>query len=145
MKIIKAWPPNIEEIRAHGMNPTINTVFTYGDAIYTPGDCFIPRHLMEHEAAHAHQQLEYTRRENGKIESGPDAWWRTYMENPEFRKSQEIEAYRRQFGYFCSQQKNPRKRVIFLTELAMDFSGPLYGNIIGFDGAYEAIRKDIML
>jgi len=103
-------------------------VATLGDTIYFSIPK-LPDHLMEHEKIHLKQQ-RYS-----KLYAV--WWWVKYIFSKEFRFSQELEAYRAQYKYFC-ENYHPTGRKEFLNKIAGDLSSPLYGNIIGY---FEAIDK----
>src|SRR5258708_5588964 len=93
MKIKIAPPPNIEDIRKVFPDLQKGTVFTYGDTIYAPdiySEAQIESHIHVHEDVHARQQ------------QNPEEWWAKYLSDPNFRLSQELEAYGEQFRYVQS-------------------------------------------
>ncbi len=133
MKVSTDWPPNIKEIREAFDLEGLEVVFTYGDTIYNPFKGIISPHLHDHEETHMRQQQAY--------EGGAAAWWKRYLKDPEFRVSQELEAYGRQYRTYCKTVKERNYCALFLHELAKDFSGPMYGNCISTGEAQAAIRK----
>jgi hypothetical protein len=128
MKIIKDYPPNIEEIqKTFGRKAIANAVFTYAPHVYYPDGRELPEHLVAHEQTHLGQQGDK-----------PAEWWGRYLVDPQFRLEQEVEAYRVQ--YQNALETLPRKtRRQLLQQISRDLSGPLYGYIINFDQAKEAI------
>lgn len=131
MKIVIGNPPILQKIIDAGMKPDLTrTVFTYGDTIYNPGDCFIDEDLMVHEATHCKQQGD-----------NPEDWWGYYLEDPEFRVKQELEAYAEQYAFFCKTAGNRNIKRTFLFNLAKDLSGPTYGGTISAFEANKQIRK----
>lgn len=86
MKQVKGWPPNINEIRASGLSHSEDTVFCYGDTMYTKSEQEIPEDVVFHEKIHSLQQ-----------KGRPDIWWQKYLISPDFRLSQELEAFSRQY------------------------------------------------
>ena len=132
MQIKDEYPPNIEAIKK--VFPVkSNTVYTYGDILYAPGIKFqIPKDLIEHETIHSLQQRAY---------GGADKWWDRYLIDPEFRKGQELDAYKAQYEYLCRYCNSRTKRFQLLVVLARDFSSPLYGSIVDFYTACRLIKE----
>lgn len=130
MTIVVEWPPNIEEIKAvfnlEGKKP----IFAWGKLIYNPYDGFISTPLLVHETTHSFQQEGI----------GPEIWWKQYLLDPEFRKSQEIDAYHQQYLIFCDLHKDRNLQVRYLNDIARDFSSPLYGSIVTVSEAIKLIK-----
>lgn len=106
-------------------------VFAYGDDLYNPGGGVITPDLMIHEAVHSLQQID-----------GPDIWWERYLTDNAFRLAQEVQAYRTQYQFYCSFNKDRNTRSRFLTKIAKDLSSPLYGSLCDFSDAYRLIRNE---
>lgn len=128
MKTVKAYPPNIEEIqKIFGRKAIAHAIFTYAPHVYYPDGGELPEHLVAHEQTHLSQQGDK-----------PAEWWERYLVDQQFRLEQEVEAYREQ--YQNALETLPRKvRRQLLQQISRDLSGPLYGYIIKFDQAKEAI------
>jgi len=126
MKIINEFPPNYKKIEKVFNLSGITPVFTYGDTIYNPHKCIIPRDLIIHEETHMRQQYY------------PTEWWDRYLIDPTFRLEQELEAYRNQFKFYRGAVKG---WMPFLKRIASDLSGRMYGNIISYQDAFNAILK----
>jgi len=105
-------------------------VFTYGDVIHSINP--IPKDLMQHELVHVRQHREY--------EGGPDAWWERYLEDAEFRTSQELEAYREQWKYVQRTVKDRNKAIVYLRHYAQSLSGTMYGEVMTYGEALKAIK-----
>ena len=129
VKIIKEWPPFIEDIIAAGLKPASTTVFPYGLTIYNPSGLDIPDDIMIHEAVHIAQQGE-----------NPADWWKRYIFDKNFRLSQEIEANREQYKFICKIFKDRNQRVRALDKIAKNMSGEIYGNMISYLEALKAIK-----
>jgi hypothetical protein len=127
MKIVKAFPPNIDQI-LKTFKITDHTVFAYGDTIYNPIGLPIDTDLMIHEQTHQKQQEKW----------GIENWWLKYIEDKEFRLIQEVEAYQNQYQ-FLKTVLNRKGRAGALNTLAEQLSSPLYGNIINKKEAKELI------
>jgi hypothetical protein len=118
VKIVKGFPPNYAEIKAR-LNPGPRTVFAYGDTIYSPSTTQLPPDLIAHESVHFGQQQRA---------GGPEAWWRRYLDEPQFRLDQEVEAYRAQFA-LCSLLPRATRRK-FLANISATLSGSMYGRLV---------------
>lgn len=121
MKIVYGKvPPNYKEIsEKFGIsvkeNPGI--VFTYGHQLFIPSGIKPDVHLLKHEETHALQQTAM----------GIQEWWRKYLDDPNFRVLQELEAYRAQYRTMGSLPL--KHRIGYLDHMASDLAGPMYGNL----------------
>lgn len=105
-------------------------VFTVGDTIHA-NKFPLSADLYEHEKTHVIQQRAY----NG----GPEAWWERYFDDVYFRYSQEIEAYRVQYKFYCMNTKDRNRRAVFLHHILGHIT-----KIYGFDKfPVEKIKKDL--
>ena len=95
------------------------TIYTYGTSIYDPRGTHkkISNSVIIHEMKHMEQQEQI---------GGPDLWWKKYIEDPEFRKQQEIEAYRAQYAHFCTTDRDRNNRARYLNILAGFAASPMY-------------------
>lgn len=133
MKIVNYEPPQwiYEECREKfGADFYRGTIFTYGSNIHVAGGA-ISDDLLVHESTHIRQQAIFP--------GGPDAWWKRYLSDSEFRISQELEAYKAQFEFVCKAYriKGRQGRFNAAKPFAELLSSPLYGKGIGI---YEALR-----
>ena len=128
MKIIHQRPPNYKELKEKFEFDDKITVFAYGDKLYNPSRLRIPIDVMVHEKVHQRQQEEI----------GVEVWWRKYLDDVEFRLSQEMEAYRTQYGFVRSKYG---EREDYLGKLADVLCSPVYGNIINKEQALNGIRE----
>lgn len=129
MRILVEQPPIIDDARKVFRLPE-GAIFTYGDVIYNPSGNLIDEPLMKHEEHHSKQQGER-----------PELWWQRYLQDIDFRCSQEISAYQISYQSAKTFIRDRNKLHTYLMSLAMDLSGPMYGSIITFSEAYEAIKK----
>jgi hypothetical protein len=130
MKIIIDYPPNIEQIdKVFNVKNTKGIVYAYGDVLYNPDNGVIDVPLIAHEQTHTIQQGD-----------SPEEWWVKYLNDSEFRLSQEIEAYRNQYIKYCDLVKDKNKRFNFLRKIASDLSSPMYGNIIKLEEALKVLK-----
>lgn len=130
MIILTQDPPNIEAIK-EVLKPIKNTIYAYGSIIYNPDNAPLDDALMSHELIHSQQQ--------GK---DPARWWSLYLKDPVFRASQEIPAYQVQFQQAKKVVKDRNVLHKYLSKLAMNLSSEMYGKVMTFGEAYEAIKKE---
>lgn len=128
-------PPIWENARAVFRINLDTVIFSYGDTIYNPGKVEIPPDIMIHEMVHIGQQKG--NREDAAL------WWGKYMRDAEFRLSQEVEAYGKQYWYICT-KKSQDKRVQWnvLKRFAEILSGPLYAGCVGLPRAIQLIKEE---
>lgn len=131
MQIKIEKPPIYDAILQHGMRPHHGVVYTYGDTLYNPSNAEIAQHIIEHEEVHSKQQGE-----------DPDTWWGRYLVDQYFRINQEAEAYGHQYKFICGYQKDRNKRVRILHDLSNHLSGPIYGDVIGYNAAMRMIKEE---
>lgn len=133
-KITTERPPVYDQIKEQfGVEYDEGKVaVTYGDTIHIKTGR-LSEDLKTHELVHVKQQTEY--------EGGAKAWWKKYLQDPKFRISQEIEAYRKQYGWIVQNVKSRNERFKHLRFFAECLSGPMYGNEISFMEAIHEIRK----
>lgn len=114
--------------------PSRGVVFAWGDTLYNPNRAGVSPDLMTHEEVHGAQQ---------KAMGGPEIWWERYLIDPKFRLEQEIEAYGAQARYL--RWMSGRKKYLEVFEkISRDLSSSLYGNIISYEEAADAIEKASM-
>lgn len=109
-----------------------NMVMVMGDTMHKGFRGDMEPDLLEHEKVHVKQQAQY----DGSWQD----WWDQYLEDPEFRIKQEVEAYRRQYEYLQEHMNDRNKRFSILVQLAQALSGPMYGEVIGMQDAMNAIK-----
>lgn len=111
IKIIKAFPPNINEIRRY-LYPPKWAVFPYKGAIYSPEREELDADIIYHEAVHFDQQDKF---------GDCDLWWAKYLTDREFRLECELEAYGKQ--YLWIKERVPSQVAkLALEEIAEAFS-----------------------
>lgn len=101
-------------------------IITYGDTVYCKNP--LRPDLVIHETIHCYQQ-----------EKDPKAWWDKYLEDPKFRLSQEVEAYKAQIKFIKDVVKDREKRFKMIHMLRVDLSGPTYGNICTYNETRELL------
>ena len=129
MKILFAYPPNIKEIEEKFDLSGKKPVFAYGKVLFNPHRSLVDEYLLCHELTHATQQG-----------NDPKSWWDRYLSDSSFRLEQEVEAYHAQYSMAARVSKDRNKTAKYLHRLAIELSGALYGNIIGFTRAYNLIK-----
>lgn len=132
MKTVKGFPPNIKEI--NNVLPTkgkSRVIYTYGDTVYIPNGEPLSDDLEVHESVHVVQQAEM----------GADVWWKRFLDEPEFRLSQELEAYRAQWLFIKVNKNRKIKRAMF-KHIVDSLSSPTYGNMVTRIEAEELLEKD---
>lgn len=117
MLIKNIKPPIWDEVHKHFEIEDDRTIYTYGDVIYNPGNVNVVPELIEHESVHRDQQIQI---------GGPDKWWELYIKDSRFRYHQELEAYGKQYAYFCSVDKNRNNQAKRLWEIAGHLSSEMY-------------------
>jgi hypothetical protein len=103
MKIEIADPPNIGEIAAAFPKRGRGVIYAYGDTIYNPSGAFINPVLVAHENAH------------GTRQSDPEAWWRLYIADPEFRYQEELYGHAAELKASVTSDRNANARLLTVT------------------------------
>lgn len=134
MKIVHAYPPNIDAIdAAFKVRGQKGVLFTFGDTIYVPGGERVPAPLKAHEGVHFSRQTN----DRPKIE----AWWERYIADPEFRLAEELPAHRAEYRQFCALERDRNARSRYLHEIAQRLAGPFYGGLVSFIEARKRIAE----
>lgn len=107
-------------------------VAVFGDTLYSKNHD-LPDHLIIHEKTHTKQQ------KHSKIYAV--WWWAKYILSPEFRFSQELEAYQAQWKYFQTFYHSSA-HFSFLHKITSDLASPLYGSIVSYSKAMRLIREN---
>lgn len=103
---------------------TDDTIFAYGDCIYTNNA--LPQDILIHEMCHLNQQATV----------GLDNWVEQFLNDPQARLRFELEAYRVQLHTIKDRNQRDRRR----RESARNLSSALYGNIIDYDTAFKLLK-----
>lgn len=130
------FPPNWKDIiqtfpiveNAKHPDGTYRVVFTFAPYIYVPGGQRLNPDIYVHETIHLKQQG-----------SNPKEWWARYLSDPQFRLSQELEAYGAQLAMFNDAPNRWFEHV--KDRLAQDLSSEFYGKVISFGEAASKIRR----
>ena len=145
MKILNTFPPNYDLIQI-ALDPEPHAIFCYGDTIYNPSGREITPDVEFHEEIHMRQQ--------GNDING---WYTQYLQDPQFRLEQELEAYGEQYKYAKERidamdelateqgkklQVGKNKLLTWgLESMALALAGVSYGNLISFGEAKSKIRN----
>ena len=129
MNIKRKEPPNFQEIKLN-LPITENSVFCYGDTIYTLSKEPIPEDIIEHEQIHSKQQG-----------NDPADWWQTYLKDSNFRLEQELEAYVYQYKY-AKEKHGSAAAKMCLEELAQNLA-KCYNIEVDYHKAHSLIRHAI--
>ena len=113
--------PLLEEYKKFPI--TNETIFPYGDTIYTNYD--LPPDILVHELVHLKQQ-----------EKGLNEWENKYLNDPKFRLTQEIEAYQAQ----VKSLKDRNMRAVSKVRCARALSSDLYGGLISYEEALKLLK-----
>lgn len=106
------------------------TIFAYYPNIHAEYPERLSKDIIEHEKIHLRQQEDI---------GGVEIWWDRYFTDDEFRLSQELEAYQRQYRVLREyEDKNELVRKVYFW--ADMLSGKQYGYLISKE---EAIKKII--
>lgn len=116
MKVLLQHPPNIDEIdAAFGSRSKPGILYAYGDAIYNPSGAPLTPWLLAHELTHILNQA-----------GDPDAWWRKYIEDVEYRYNEELLAHRAEMRTRLQGVRDRNARIKLVMETAARLSNPLY-------------------
>jgi hypothetical protein len=134
MKISFATPPLWDKIKAKfPVTEDSHIWYTHGDCIYSPSKIIPPDDIIVHEMVHQEQQ-----------ESNDDVaniWWQNYMHDPDFRLSQEAEAYGAQYRFWCAKVKDRNQRDKILRQIGQALAGKEYGNCVSSSEAMKLVRE----
>lgn len=111
-----------------GVEWTRGVIFTVGDTIHCIAK--IPPDLEVHEKTHVRQQAEM----------GVKEWWDKYLDDPAFRLSQEVEAYRNQIKFLMKDMKDRNARAKRIHHITLGLSGPMYGNLVTYSEASKLLK-----
>lgn len=130
--IIRERPPMFDEIDAAFNIRNTKAIFAWGDKIFAPAlQGELPKQLIAHESVHGERQKIYP--------GGVEAWWRRYIDEPQFRLDEEIPAHRAELAHLLTKAKGPSMRAHVLSVTARRLAAPLYGNLITIADAKKAL------
>lgn len=142
MKILTEKPPMFDAIAARFPNADVaHAIFSWGDRIYNLSGHELSRALLAHEMVHCARQGEFKPGDGYPTQwSNVEAWWHTYLDNDEFRLSEELLAHAAEFRV-ASMRENRNHRRTMLVIIARRLSGPLYGHMISLAEAKRRITE----
>lgn len=114
--------PKLEEFKK-AFKITEKTIFAYDGVIYCNYD--LTDDLIVHETTH-HKQQE---------RDGLDYWTEHYLNDPQYRLSQEIEAYKAQIQSIKDKNHQTKIKLQSAKTLASD----LYGNLVTYQEALQLL------
>jgi hypothetical protein len=130
--VIREEPPIYPKlVEQFGVSFEDGTCITYGDGIHLHHSQKLSDHLLEHEKIHVIQQHQY----------GVKAWWERYLSDPDFRKQQEGEAYRKQWQFIKSTRRDRNAAFRLKIQILKHLSSPMYGNCCSMQDAEKIIGK----
>jgi hypothetical protein len=128
MRIVRGHPPLFDEIDMVFGVAGKPVIFAYGDTIFNPMGVEVTHALHAHETVHSVRQG-----------NNPAAWWRRYLDDPNFRLVEELLAHREEYDALCSKASHRNERRFHLKQVAQKLCAPLYGNLI----SYAQARKEL--
>jgi len=133
VRVVKAFPPNITEIRKH-FPISGREMFCWGDLIYNPSGEAIPEWLIVHERVRRFQQHYH--------EGGIEGWWKEYLDSKDFRFEVELEAHVAEFNSYSQSDHNRHQRRAYLALISKRLSSNLYGGMVSKKTAQKLIRAN---
>jgi len=130
MKIKYEFPPIYDLVTKSFGSMDKYIVYTYGDTIYSPHGIVPSDNVIVHETVHSRQQ-----------DKDPQSWWERYVEDKTFRLEQELEAYRAQYQFYKTTNKDRNDRARFRMKIAGHLSGSMYGSMITLKKAMSLIGQ----
>lgn len=130
-QIVGDYPPLYDDIAAaFGLKPKDTIIFSWGNQIYNPSRVDIPSALIAHEAVHGQRQ--------GSGQQIVD-WWKRYIEDGQFRLSEEIPAHRAECWHIQT-HGNRYERRSALRITADRLAASLYGRLITPAQAFTVLK-----
>ncbi len=131
MKVVHGVPPNYAEICA--AFPAIvnrDVLIAFGGIIFIPsGKLEIPQSLYRHECVHDEQQ-----------DGQPAEWWRKYIDDPVFRREQELKAHVEEYIVEAKNSTRNQRRAV-LRYVARKLCSPIYGWNLKVEEAKRLITR----
>lgn len=106
-----------------------DVIITYYPKIHTPIQ--LTEAKLVHELTHLKQQEEYI--------GGVKDWWARYLQDDEFRLSQELEAYRQEVVWIMENIRDRSKRYFLIRQIRKDLSSSIYGGLVSFEEATKLL------
>lgn len=117
-QIVIDHPPMFDRIDAVFKVKGKPVIFAWGNRIYNPQNVVIGPELLAHEGVHGHRQHQ--------TKGGAWDWWLRYLDDPEFRLSEEAHAHWAEYHWlFTNGNRQQRKAALKL--VAKKLASPMYG------------------
>lgn len=118
VRIVIDYPPLFDEIDAAFAVRGKPIIYAWGRTIYNPMNILVTPALACHEGVHCGQQGDDI-----------EGWWLRYIDDPEFRLAQEIEAHQAEYDWMVRSgtrfERRRAKKVV-----AGKLSSPVYGGLV---------------
>ena len=115
MEIVVDFPPIYDEVRSVFPMAGRGVIFAWGSKIYNPNNVYIPLQLIAHEQVHGRRQGSDVR-----------GWWRRYIDEKEFRLTEEILAHIAEMEYLLGPNPNRQTRRQIIRSTSKRLANPLY-------------------
>lgn len=115
-------------VKAFGINWNKGVIIAYGDTIHCKWK--LTQVKIVHEKTHLKQQSVI----------GVKEWWNKYIEDPQFRLLQEIEAYTNEIEWIKNNIYNMNERKALVDKIVLDLSSAMYGSIVTQEEAYRLLQ-----
>ena len=118
MKIVRAAPPNFDEIASVFDVKGKPVLFAWGDTIYAPVSCNVPPQIEAHEAVHGARQIAYG--------AGIAGWWARYLRDAAFRLEEEKLGHMAEYRWLLQSASGRAERRFALSNVSARLSAALY-------------------
>lgn len=115
MEIVIDYPPIYDKIKSAFPKVGRGIIFAWGNKIYNPSNVHVPKQLIAHERTHG-------RRQGNDVEG----WWRRYLDEREFRLTEEIAAHITEMEYLLGPNPNRQMKRQNLSAISKRLVYPLY-------------------
>ncbi len=129
MRVVYEFPPLYDEIAGAFDLRCYKPIFSWGDRIFNPHRVAVDTALIAHEGVHGGRQGE-----------SPEAWWRRYIADPQFRLTEELLAHTAEYRVRCA-GLTPNQCQAVLRMIARRLTSKLYGSLISITDAKIAIAR----
>jgi hypothetical protein len=132
----------LEEINKTFPKRPKTVIYAFGDTIYNPGNHPLSQALIAHESVHGRRQLALGPHPGSTTQwSGPELWWRRYLEDKQFRFDEEVHAHAAEVLAQMPKDRNQRTFLMCVTINRLLAPFYEYGNTITRKDADTAMRK----
>lgn len=132
----------LAEIERVFPNRPASVIYAFGDTLYNPSGLPLPPAIIAHESVHGHRQLAMGPRPDSTTQySGPEVWWRRYLEDVQFRFDEEVYAHAAEALVQMPKDRNLRAFLMCTTINRLLAPFYEYGNSVTRQDAEKAMRK----